>query len=219
MMAETAQMRKEFDQLLLESKFKAQEEALSIISTELHDNVGQLLNSAKLMIALAGKSSESKNDTLHTAHDVVGQAILEIRELARSLNSDWLIQFDLIENLRREIKRINLTKTDFVELQSLPSVYLSKEKQLVLYRIIQECLQNTIKHAEATKITLAFWEDEHHTFVSIADNGRGIDKEAREGMGLLNMRLRVKSMQGTLSIGSNSPKGIKITIKIPLNEA
>lgn len=217
-MQEAAFMRKEFDQLLLESKFKAREEALSIVSSELHDNVGQLLNSAKLMIALAEKSPETKADTLQTAHEVVGQAILEIRELAKSLNTDWLVQFDLIDNLQREINRINVVRAGFVRLRLNAIPYLHKEKQLVLYRLIQECLQNTIKHAEATEIVVTLKTQLADINVTISDDGKGIESNAKEGMGFLNMRLRVKSMSGTLSLTPNSPKGAKVTIKIPHDE-
>jgi signal transduction histidine kinase len=109
-LSEKKLMESEFEKQLLQSQLETQEETLNKLSIEIHDNVGQLLNSTKLLIGLTQRSLAESPETLTLAEQTLGKAIQEIRMLSRSLNKEWLQQFQFMENLEAEVTRINAAR-------------------------------------------------------------------------------------------------------------
>jgi signal transduction histidine kinase len=142
-------MEADFEKQLLQSQLETQEETLNQLSIEIHDNVGQLLNSTKLLIGITQRSLPDSPDTLAMADETLAKAIQELRSLSKSLNREWLQQFNFIENLEGEINRINAAKSLQIHLFRPPALSLKADEQIILFRIVQEILQNSIKHAQA----------------------------------------------------------------------
>ena len=100
-------MKAKYEQELLQSKLETQEQTFQQIGKELHDNVGQLLSTSRMLLGLTERSLPNPPDTLLTANATLGEAISELRSLSKSLDKEWLEQFSFTDNLQTEISRIN----------------------------------------------------------------------------------------------------------------
>lgn len=212
------QLQSSIQQELLKTQLESQESAFRQIGEELHDNVGQLLSSTKILLAITERSLREVPDTLHTASETLAKAIKDLRALSKSLNREWLEKFNLIENLRMEADRINTARMVHVGLDStVPALPLRPESQVMLFRIIQEAMQNAIKHAEAATINIVISTQDQRIDVRIADNGRGLPgPETRpQGLGLINMEHRTRLLGGDIRWESAPGQGTQVAITLP----
>ncbi|MCA4894817.1 MAG: ATP-binding protein [Cytophagales bacterium] len=213
---EKKELSNQFQHELLKTRLEAQEETLNHLGSELHDNIGQLLGSAKLMVGVAERSGASSQQ-FHVLDDTISKAIQELRALSKSLNTEWLEKFNWIDNLRTEANRLMATKEVTVTLLHPSLINLSLDRQLILFRIAQEALQNAVKHGKASHITVQAEQNESALTISIADNGKGFDvnDHSIEGVGVTNIRHRVKLLGGQVSWQSG-PAGTHLFINLPL---
>ena len=215
---EKLDLENRYQQEILKTQLETQEQTFNQIGEELHDNIGQLLSSTRVLIGITERNLETVPDTLRTADQTLAKSIQDIRMLSKSLNKEWLHQFNLLHNLQAEVDRINLARTIQINLQSpVKSLPLNPESQVMLFRIIQEALQNSLKHALPTTISIAiFLTDE--VVVKITDDGKGFQYPADKpaGIGLINMRHRTKLLGGQITWSSPSSGGTEITITIPV---
>ncbi|MFN7260490.1 MAG: sensor histidine kinase [Cyclobacteriaceae bacterium] len=213
---EKKELSNQFQHELLKTRLEAQEEAMSRLGSELHDNIGQLLGSAKLLVGVAERSGASP-EQFHVLDDTISKAIQELRALSKSLNTEWLEKFNWIDNLRTEANRLMATKEVTITLLHPSLINLSLDRQLILFRIAQEALQNAIKHGKASHITVQAEQNESALTISIADNGKGFDvnDHSIEGVGVTNIRHRVKLLGGQVSWQSG-PAGTHLFINLPL---
>jgi len=210
-------MKRDFNQMLLQSQVEVQEDTFSILAKELHDNVGQLLSSSKMLLGITQRKMEAIPDTLMIAEETLGKAITELRSLSKSLDKEWLQQFDLIDNLTTEIKRINSGLVLEIHFLHEGKLLLSPEEQIILFRIIQEALQNAIKHSEAKNININIETNAEKVVVQIADDGKGVEQNLSNGLGIRNMKHRTKLLGGNIT-WHNPDKGALITIQLPVKE-
>lgn len=196
---ENDEMKKNFEEALLKSQVEVQEATYSILAKELHDNVGQLLSSSKMLLGIAQRKLSSPPETLTIAEVTLAKAIVELRSLSKSLDKEWLEQFELIENLQTEINRINSSGVLKIEFNHQNKLPFNSEKQIILFRIIQEALQNIIKHAEAKNIFIGMNLNNEMLQISITDDGKGIDAEPESGLGIRNMKHRAKLLGGSIT--------------------
>lgn len=216
--AEHLKMKEQFQTQLLQSRIEVQEETFQQIGKELHDNVGQLLSTSRMLIGLTERELQNPPDTLLTANATLGQAINEIRSLAKTLDKEWLERFSFAENIQTMIERINAGKKVKVEYKQAVDLPLRSDEQIILFRIVQEAIQNAVKHAAATHMRIAVEPEEKHYRITISDDGRGFDVDAvKKSMGLANMRHRVQLLQGTIQFNSIIDKGTTVTIRLPVN--
>lgn len=213
---EKKELNNQFQKELLKTKIEAQEETLNQLSTELHDNIGQLLSSTKLLIGVVERALPTPSEPLQMADETISKAIRELRAVSKSLNTEWLEKFSLIENLQAESDRINASKELTVTLQHPAVIDMSMERQMMLFRIVQEALQNAIKHGHPTCISIQAEQTEHALHVSIADNGKGFDVSdtAIQGVGMINIKHRTRLMGGTAEWNSNH-EGTSVFIQLP----
>jgi signal transduction histidine kinase len=207
-----------YEQELLQSKLETQEQTFQQIGKELHDNVGQLLSTSRMLLGLTERSMAQPPDTLLTANATLGQAIMELRSLSKSLDKEWLEQFSFTHNLETEIARINAgnkIKADYFIGSSIP---LRSDEQIILFRIVQEAIQNAIKHASPDTIHIHLTPQNGNFIILIEDNGEGfVQPETAKGMGLTNMKHRTGLLGGTISWGTNKGKGTVVKIVLPIN--
>lgn len=204
-----------FDRAILQSQLETQEDTFASLGKELHDNVGQLLNSAKLLIGVTQRKFKDAPDTLAIADETLGTAIQELRSLSKSLNKEWLAQFDFIENLKTEINRINVSDSLQIEYSPIAKLHFPVDEQIILFRIVQEALQNAIKHAIASKIRISVIENGEWLSVILEDNGKGFGEVKQTGVGLLNMQQRTKLLGGTIQWQSSN-NGTTVSIQLPV---
>jgi signal transduction histidine kinase len=211
-------MEADFEKQLLKSQLETQEETLNQLSIEVHDNVGQLLNSTKLLIGITQRSLSEYPDTLRMADETLGKAIQELRSLSKSLNREWLQQFNFIENLEGEINRINAAKILQIQLSRPADLSLKAGEQIILFRIVQEILQNSMKHAQAKNIEINIQEDDNSLSIIIVDDGTGFDETAiLKSVGILNIKHRTHLLGGTVQWESSVANGTSVNIQLPLN--
>lgn len=208
-------MQIQFEQTLFQSQVEVQEATYSILAKELHDNVGQLLSSSKMLLGITQRNPRASPETLTLAEETLGKAITELRALSKSLDKEWLEQFDLIENLTTEINRINAGKMLSIDFSHSGKLPLTSEKQIILFRIIQEGLQNIIKHAQAKNINLEIKTGDLNLSVHIHDDGKGFSEISGNGLGIRNMKHRAKLLGGTIT-WSQPETGSSVTIEIPI---
>lgn len=205
------QVKSEHEKTLLNIENEIQQETLTYIGRELHDNIGQLLSLAKLNF---GSLKENKREE---GKEILSQAIQEVRNLSRQLNLDWVETLSINEFIAQQLERIQSTgfcetslEADF-ELLDLP-----KDQKLVLIRVIQESLNNAIKHASPDKIEVRMHENGQGTQIFISDNGKGFDSTQQfDGSGMYNLRKRMETIGGQFELNSAIGKGTEITLTLP----
>lgn len=213
-----AELQSTIQQELLKTQLETQENTFRQIGEELHDNVGQLLSSTRILLVITQRSIAEAPDSLQTAIETLATAIQDLRSLSKALNKEWLERFNLIDNLRHEVQRINLSGAVNVTVDAAEDhISLHPEAQVMLFRIIQEALHNGIKHSEARSIDITLANQAPGVLIRIKDNGKGFDTDTTQsgGVGLINMIHRTKLLNGTIGWESAPSAGTLVTICIP----
>ena len=204
---------------LLHSLIAAYDEQHDELGHSLHENVSQLLASARLLLELARDGSKGNTDLLDRGLLYLAKASLEIRKLTRSLNSTAVEDVGLeaaIKELmaaRRENRHIKARLDYDLRLDAL----LPPALKLMVYRVIQEQLDNIYRHSGATHIHIILKRMGEDLAFSIGDDGDGFDaNRPHKGMGFIVINHRVTSFNGLLRLHSVPAKGCRLHIHIPL---
>ncbi|WP_336515835.1 sensor histidine kinase [Pollutibacter soli] len=201
-----------FAQTLLQSQLEIQEQTLKNISQEIHDNIGQVLSLVKLNLF---KTDVEEGDQLRRrildSRNLVSKAIVDLRDLSHSLNTDYVEENGLIPALAYELEMIAKTGILKTAMQvNGNSRAFDKQKELIIFRIAQEAFQNVIKHAQASELVVVADFQESGFLLSIRDDGCGVNKlepnstNGKPGMGIRNMQKRAEMIKGYVSISSDS---------------
>ena len=213
-----ATREQEFKREILQAQIEIQEQTFVSLAQELHDNIGQLLGSAKMLIGITERNINPVPETLQAASDSVGTAITELRSLSKSLNKEWLSHFSLLENIRIEADRINSAgKFKVTLLKETELLPLPIERQLMLFRIMQEALNNSVRHSQGKNILIQIKDNDSYINMTIADDGIGFDSTSEDlkGVGMIHLNQRVAILGGSIHINSKPNHGTSIVIDIP----
>ena len=213
-------IEKKFSEELLKSQLEVQEQTFNNISQEIHDNVGQVLSLAKVQINIMNESETMSKEMLNEVKENVGKAMTDLRDIAKSLNSERIRSLSVHSAAHNEAERINKSGVSQVIISvEGEEKKMNEQKKLILFRIIQESLQNSIKHANASLINIEFRYLADSLQVTIKDNGKGFDTEEaiknNSGLGLLNIKTRAALTGGSSTIDSIINEGTTINITIP----
>lgn len=191
-----------------------QNQTLKNIGRELHDNLGQKLTIANLQLGMMKVGSELKSEQQKLLYDTLQESIKDLRSLSKSLNPDVVEDNGLLYCIKHEISRLIRLNYIKVELQVLGEPYrLNKERELVLFRIFQEAINNTLKHAQASSIYIKLEYDIHKFKMQLMDDGMGFDLESiNSSVGLKNMQSRAEFIQADLRIKSDDFNGTSLFI-------
>jgi len=195
-----------------------QQATLNNISQEIHDNVGQLLSLTKMQLNLLEQELGHEHQLIKEAKNNISRAMSDLRDLAKGMSSDRIQLLGLYESVVHEAVRINKIGKINVRVHSSGTKHEPyNQKQLVLFRVIQECFQNIIKHANATEVEVALAYSPDQIEISISDNGIGFDVQVKtlagEGLGLMNIYSRVQLVGGVVTIESVLGEGTKIKLR------
>lgn len=208
--------RKNGEKKILQATLDAQEKEREEIGRELHDNVNQILTTARLYLDCIQGLSFQQEHVIRRSSDIITTAIEEIRKLSKSLTQSFHKEIglelsieDLVESIRRLEQRLQIT-LDF----SMPSEGLLDDKlKTTIFRILQEQLSNVLKHADATMIHISIQQTSDLLTLQIADNGKGFDPEKkREGIGISNIISRAEVFHGHVTIDSSPGNGCCLSI-------
>ncbi|SFB61069.1 Histidine kinase [Algoriphagus aquimarinus] len=205
------QVKSEHEKTLLNIENEIQQETLTHIGRELHDNIGQLLSLAKLNFG------SIKPEKIAEGRDILGQAIQEVRGLSKQLNLDWVESISINEFIEQQLERIQNTGFCQTSLEAdFELIELPKDQKLVLIRVIQESLNNAIKHAFPDKIQIRLHENGMRKQILIKDNGKGFDSSQKlNGSGMFNLKKRMETIGGEFYLTSAVGKGTEITLTLP----
>lgn len=223
---EKQMLQHQFSQTLLQTQLEIQEQTLKNISQEIHDNIGQVLSLAKLNIntmscdepeALQGKINDSKH--------LISKAIQDLRDLSRSLNTDYVVEMGLLRSVEYELELIKRTGGIETVLRIEGKSYrLEQQQELILFRIVQEVLHNIIKHARATLIDVLVQFDPAAFILTVKDNGIGFDASKLEasdysgfGLGIRNMHNRAAMINTNFTLSSGPGDGVTIVLQLPIS--
>lgn len=205
--------------LITETTILAQEKERNDLGRELHDNINQILATVKMYLGMARAGRQVKEDLLAKSYEYVEEAMTEIRTLSHSLVAPSLGDIGLKEALETLAENTNMMNGLNIEVvvEDSPSIVNSdKNKDLMLYRIAQEQLNNIIKYAKAEKVTISLYKDEKKLVMSVSDNGVGFDTTQKaKGIGLQNIRNRVEFYTGKVNIRSAPGNGCTLEVYIP----
>jgi two-component system, NarL family, sensor kinase len=215
-------LKSDFEKTLLATQLEIQEQTFQNISREIHDNIGLSLTLAKLNLnTLSWSNILTTREKVFGSVEFISRAIEDLSYLSKTLNTDFIEENGLLNALEVEIKKIKklgLFKVEF-EVGGSP-VYMNTQKELVIFRIIQEVLNNSIKHAQATTLIVSLNYLNDQVIVELGDNGRGFTDSKRsfkvnKGTGLLNIVKRASLIDGRCEVQSEQGKGTRVIMHVP----
>jgi len=214
-----------FDKELLSTQLEIQEQTLKNISQEIHDNIGQVLSLAKLNInTMSGASPVLLEGKISDSKHLISKAIQDLRDLSRSLNTDYVIDMGLLRSVEYELELIKRAGTIETALKTEGKPYrLEQQQELILFRIVQEILHNIIKHAKATLIDVYVQFEPERFSLTVSDNGIGFDASKLDaadysgfGLGIRNMHNRAKMIGTDFTLTSTLGKGVTVSLNLPI---
>jgi signal transduction histidine kinase len=219
---EKAALKTAYDQEILKSQIEVQNQTLQHIGQELHDNIGQLLSVAKINLNILEESENEELDFIKQTNEIITQSINDLRALTKSLDGDFVKDFGLEESISHELQRIRKTRRFQTETSVLGEKRkLSYEREIVLFRIVQEVLNNALKYSKAKNLTIVLHYFPKSFTLNINDNGKGFNLEninqegiSQAGAGLRNIQRRMELIGGKYNIYSEIGKGTELILEI-----
>jgi hypothetical protein len=198
-----------------------QQLTLNNISQEIHDNVGQLLSLAKMQLNLIEEAPEKDSDLIRETKENISKAMSDLRDLAKGMSSDRIKVLGLYDSVIQEAERISRAGSLRIEVSSNGEKQEpDHQKQLVIFRVIQECFQNIMKHAQAAHVKVDFTYQPESFDISIQDDGKGFEfnaeRTATTGLGLMNLFNRVNLVGGEAKVNTAPGRGTQILLHIPI---
>lgn len=206
----------------IDAVIHAQEEERKRISKELHDGIGQQLSGLKMAFQKLGTSLQNampeKKEEIESLASVVSDSADEVRSISHQMMPRALLEFGLIEAIE------DLSQKTFIPLDidcdfeqfNLQDRY-NERIEVSVYRIVQELVNNIIKHSHATKVHIQLFENNKKLILIVEDNGRGFqNSKLSEGLGLLNIRSRLNTVNGEANFEPSPASGSIATIRIQL---
>ena len=220
---EKQQLRTDFNQELLRAQLEIQEQTFQNISQEIHDNIGQMLSLAKLNLNTTDIAQPKQaEDKIQLSRDLVGKAINDLRDLSKSLNPDIIMKIGLSESIQRELLMAAKTSQFEVNLTQNGDLFqFDPHKELIIFRIFQEILNNIIKHARARTVNVKLDFEMPHFSLTVEDDGEGFDMQRlesvdNEGLGVRSMRNRAVLVGAQLTISSVLHKGTCVEVSLSI---
>ena len=222
---EKKQLQVTFEKEILESKLEIQEQTLKNISQEIHDNIGQVLSLVKLNINTMNCNEPVQlQNKITDSRQLITKAIQDLRDLSRSLNTDYIVESGLSKALEYELDMIKKSGEYRVKFDIEGKQYrLGNQQELIMFRIVQEALHNITKHAKATIIEVRILFEPDLFILKIIDNGIGFDASlvehsdySKSGLGIRNIHSRANIINTHFQITSTLEKGTTIVLTLPL---
>lgn len=221
---EKDQLRLSYERELLKAQLEIQEQTFRHISQEIHDNIGQMLSLAKLNLATMDTAQPMiLGQKIADSKQLVTKAIHDLRNLSHGLDTDYISDMGLARSVEHELEMIRKSGNyeTVYELEGKPYP-LDKQNEVIIYRIIQETLNNIIKHAASQKIIIHLRYHPDELTLSITDDGKGFDctpltdNNSTFGLGIKNMHNRARLIGAGFQISSTLEKGTSVILNVPI---
>jgi len=213
-------LRKENEAKILTAIIKTEENERQRFAKELHDGLGPLLSSIKMAFSALTRNAPLEKDInlVNNTNKLIDESIVTIKEISNNLSPHVLNNFGLARAIEHFVSNVNIPDSPNISFShNLNHPNLPKNTEIVIYRVICELVNNSIKHAHAKNITIDLVDDNHTLTMEYFDNGIGLNVEEIEdnrGMGFSNIFSRVKSINGNITISAEPGKGFYTTLII-----
>lgn len=217
-----ANLKSDYEKTLLTTQLEIQEQTFQNISREIHDNIGLSLTLAKLNLNTISLGNIHRMQELVTGSvNFISRAIEDLSYISKALHTDFIKEHGLLGALELELNKIKKLGIFDIRYEVIGSVvYMQTQNELVIFRIIQEVLNNCIKHAQATTIEVMLNYEKTGMEIRIKDNGKGFTSNAAKaqsgkGTGLMNIVKRAALINGTCRLASAPGEGTTVSLQIP----
>lgn len=214
-------MEADFQKKMLQAALDSQENERRRLAADLHDSIGAMLSAIKVGLSTIGRRQPDL-DGLTDTKQMLDETIESVRSISRDLMPSTLEKFGLGQALKEMCERITSTAQLPVHYEEEGEpLSLEKSKEVMVFRIVQELLNNAIKHSDATTINVeTTWN--HGVYISVQDNGKGFDFNKQKvngsykGLGLFNIENRARLLGANVLFEKPSQGGSKISLKLSL---
>lgn len=201
---------------------EAEENERQRIATDLHDGVGQFMTAAKMNLqSLEDKidfNSENDKFTFEKAIHLITDSAKEVRSISHNMAPNALLKSGLTNAVRSFIESLNQQKLKVQLFTDGIQEPIEKNTEIFLYRIIQECVNNVMKHAYASELNISIFISKHEIDITIEDNGKGFDMKhivENSGIGMENIQKRIQYLKGEIHWDSTPGRGTTVVINVP----
>ena len=213
-----SELEKEKKLLAAQSLMKGQEEERSRLARDLHDGVGGLLSGVKLSMSTMKGNVFLSEENARSFENVIAQldqSITELRRVSHNMMPEALIKYGLKEALENYCDNMNVSGKIKVQLQTYGMEQrMEQSTEIVIYRIVQELLNNVIRHAGAAKVLIQLVREDDRFNLTVEDDGKGFNvKETRNGAGLANIKARIDYLNGDMDIVSKKGEGTSVHVE------
>jgi len=213
------QLKIETQQKLIKAEIDTKEREQLRISQELHDDIGASLSSMRFILNGIDMSIEGVPELA----DSLARTTQRVRQISNDLQPHVLFELGMAEALKNYIERLRLVSIKFTftfDTEDQTKV-LQNDEQLAVFRVMQELINNIMKHADAKNVWIDLKRTNNLMTIVIKDDGNGIipepdSKRSPDSLGLKNIQSRMEYVKGTIDRAPNSDKGSHVTLKIPL---
>jgi len=212
------ELKERFERERLKIQVEIQEETLQHISREVHDNLGHTASLIKINLNTIFTDDTVAAEKIEDTKELTRQLIADLKQLSVSMNSSRIIHKGLLQAIRTEVERLNktgaITATLTVE-GDMPAI--ENDKAVVVYRMVQEVINNILKHSKATDILIVIHCIKNIVDLELSDNGIGFDAETvsgNEGAGLYNLKNRAALINASVNIKSVIGRGTVVSIRL-----
>lgn len=211
------------EKMFLNAIIQTEEKERKRFAKDLHDGLGPLLSTVKMSVSSLAQleHDQASKEIVDNTAMVINEAIKSLKEISDNLSPHVLNNFGLLRALRNFSNKINATRAIHIELESnFGNERFSNNIEVVLYRVVCELINNTIKHAEAKTISIQLQKEANDLLISYQDDGIGFDMEKLEeqplvgGMGFSNIYSRINSLKGEITLESKPNEGTQVYIKV-----
>jgi signal transduction histidine kinase len=215
-------IKSEYEKTLLNTQLEIQEQTFQNISREIHDHICLNLTLAKLnLVTLDPSNKQQISERISSSTEILSRSIHELSDISHSMNPELIESYGLIKVLEMEIEKMERPGLLNISYHVTGNpVFMDSQKELVIFRIIQEAFNNILKHAKAKNVLLQLHYNENQIEVTIQDDGTGFipgqcNETAKPKSGLLNIKKRGKLINGRCEIISEPGRGTIIHLSSP----
>lgn len=219
--SEKKMLNEQHTQELLSTQLESQQQTMQDIGREIHDNVGQKITLASIYLKKISHRNKAPElaDKFEEINKILNESLQDLRQLSQSLVQPQFAQHNLVELLQNEASKINQLGICRVSIDSqLTDFQLNVMTKNTLFRLSQEFIQNSLKHAKCKHIQIKIQEESDNLVLELSDDGIGFDIQKQSvGIGLSNMQRRAESLGAKYSFQSEIGKGTSVKIILPAN--
>ena len=209
-----------FEAEITQAQTETQEQTLKNIGWELHDNIGQLLSFASMQLSiLKMQVADDVKDKFKDTSDALKESLAEVRSLSKTLNNEVMLNMGFEKSITNELNRLKKMKFMSAKLEIIGDKvdFKDRKHEIIIFRILQEFLSNSVKYSEAKNIHITLNYEPNNLIITASDDGIGfIMNDIEKGSGLINMKSRAALIKASLDLTSEPNNRVQLVLNYPI---